>query len=249
MLSPRLQLKVAQKQILTPGLVQMVTILQVPRLELKEMILQEIAENPVLEETSEAGEELTPEEVQAFLEAEERVSDPADKSILETVSGTQGDAEPGVDFSEPGPDYGSLVTAESGLLDGTGAGTATAGEAETIEIKPEKDPFDEIDFGSFFDDYLDPGYKSPASENFEKPSFETFLSSPVTLSDHLHSQLALVALSPEVRDAAETIIGNLNENGYLMLTPEELATSGQHDPADVAEALRVIHTLDPAGVG
>src|SRR5271165_6214717 len=60
MLSPRLQLKVAQKQILTPGLVQMVTILQVPRLELKEMILQEIAENPVLEETSEAGEELTP---------------------------------------------------------------------------------------------------------------------------------------------------------------------------------------------
>src|SRR5216684_3794084 len=48
-LSPRLQLKVAQKQILTPGLVQMVTVLQLNRMELKEMINQEIVNNPVLE--------------------------------------------------------------------------------------------------------------------------------------------------------------------------------------------------------
>ncbi len=47
MLSPRLQMKVAQKQILTPGLVQMVTVLQLNRLELKEMINQEIVNNPV----------------------------------------------------------------------------------------------------------------------------------------------------------------------------------------------------------
>ena len=50
LLSPRLQLRVAQKQILTPGLVQMVTVLQLNRLELKEMITQEIVKNPVLEE-------------------------------------------------------------------------------------------------------------------------------------------------------------------------------------------------------
>ncbi len=43
------------------------------------------------------------------------------------------------------------------------------------------DPFDEIDLGEYFDQYLDPGFKSPALENVEKPSFETFLSSPVTL--------------------------------------------------------------------
>ena len=65
LLSPRLQLRVAQKQILTPGLVQMVTVLQLNRLELKEMINQEMVENPVLEESAEAGEEMTPEEVQA----------------------------------------------------------------------------------------------------------------------------------------------------------------------------------------
>ena len=83
LLSPRLQLKVAQKQILTPGLVQMVTVLQLNRLELKEMITQEIVKNPVLEEsTEEPGEEITPEELLPLLEAE-RVTDPADRQILE----------------------------------------------------------------------------------------------------------------------------------------------------------------------
>src|SRR5208283_6101472 len=83
LLSPRLQLKVAQKQILTPGLVQMVTVLQLNRLELKEMITQEIVKNPVLEESSEeSGEEITAEELLPLLEAEP-VVDAADKQILE----------------------------------------------------------------------------------------------------------------------------------------------------------------------
>src|SRR6201998_345104 len=82
LLSPRLQLRVSQKQILTPGLVQMVTVLQLNRLELKEMINQEIVNNPVLEEAAEAGEEVTPAELQPLLEAE-GVPDPSDSSILE----------------------------------------------------------------------------------------------------------------------------------------------------------------------
>src|SRR5579871_1102539 len=87
LLSPRLQLKVAQKQILTPGLVQMVTVLQLNRLELKEMITQEIVKNPVLEEaTEEPGEEITPEELMPLLEAEqEHNSDPSDRQILEAA--------------------------------------------------------------------------------------------------------------------------------------------------------------------
>src|SRR5580700_1323671 len=85
MLSPKLQLRVSQKQILTPGLVQMVTVLQLNRLELKEMITQEIVKNPVLEESGEeAGEEVTPEELLPLLEAE-AVVDPADKQILEAA--------------------------------------------------------------------------------------------------------------------------------------------------------------------
>src|SRR5579871_2574162 len=102
MLSPRLQLKVSQKQILTPGLVQMVTVLQLNRLELKDMILQEIAQNPVLEEGLEAGEELTPEEVQQLLETE-RVGDPSDQSILEALSANGAQPEPDLAPEAPEP--------------------------------------------------------------------------------------------------------------------------------------------------
>src|SRR6202140_228029 len=252
MLSPRLQLKVSQKQILTPGLVQMVTVLQLNRLELKDMITQEIAENPVLEESADGVEEIPPEEVQAIRESE-RTSEPSDQTILETVNGAAA-AEPGVaaDGTEAaaGFDYDGVAPA---TMEATATAPATEGDAPAIdpatEQKTDKDPFDEIDFGTFFDEYLDPGYKSPASENVEKPSFETFLSSPVTLADHLHSQLSVLVMSEDVRAVAANIIGNLDENGYLTATLEEIAESGQHSIEEVQEGLRIVHSLDPAGVG
>src|SRR5579884_472870 len=243
MLSQRLQLKVAQKQILTPGLVQMVTVLQLYRLELKDMIISEIAQNPVLEESADGGEELTQEEVQALLEAE-RVADPSDQSILEVSNGAANEAAAEIEAVE------SYSAAEPILpeipVDGA-AGTATVDVPEA-EPAAEKDPFDEIDFGSFFDDYLDPGYKSPASESVEKPSFETFLSSPVTLADHLHSQLSVLVMPETIRDAADNIIGNLDEYGRLSASIEEIAETGQHTIAEVEEALRMVQTLDPAGI-
>src|ERR1700733_10727224 len=251
-LSPRLQVRVQQKQILTPGLVQMVSLLQLNRLELKKMIQAESSQNPVLEESGEGGEELTPEELQPLLEAE-RVADPADQSILDVTSGpVEVDASDGA-YTTEGVDSANLAAVEYVEAEAPAIPSSEAADAAASATAPETptpaDPFDEIDFGSYFDDYLDPGYKSPASENVEKPSFETFLSSPVTLSDHLRSQLALVSLTEAVRDAAESIIGNLNENGYLTTTPEEMAAAEGHKLEDVLEALRVVHTLDPAGVG
>ncbi len=56
-------------------------------------------------------------------------------------------------------------------------------------------------------------------------------------------------MSEAVRDAAENIIGNLDENGYLTATLEEIAESGQHSMAEVQEGLRVVQSLDPAGIG
>ncbi|HEY1339315.1 MAG TPA: RNA polymerase factor sigma-54 [Bryobacteraceae bacterium] len=245
LLSPRLQLKVAQKQILTPGLVQMVTVLQLNRLELKEMITQEIVKNPVLEEASEEpGDEITPEELLPVLEAE-RVADTADSQILEASVLSAATPLDGAiaDVAINGsvlPD--AEETAANAAVDNAASLTEPEAPAAT-------DPFDEIDFGSFFDDYLDPGYKSPASESVEKPSFETFLSAPVTLGDHLRSQLSVSIISDEVRDAAESIIGNLDEDGYLSASLDEIAAAGEHKPEHVEEALHVVQTLDPAGVG
>jgi RNA polymerase sigma-54 factor len=164
-LQPKLNLKVTQKQILTPGLVQMVSVLALNKLELRDMIQAEMVENPVLEELEDS--------VPVLDEVARREEEPA----------------------------------------------ATTEDAASGE---KKDAFEEIDFGSFFRDYLDPGYRSPDLEAVEKPSFENFLSKPSTLTDHLMWQLGAMIMRPEVREAAELIIGNLDEDGYLTATEEEL---------------------------
>src|ERR1700676_13223 len=159
LLQNKLNLRVSQKQILTPGLVQMVSVLALNKLELKEMINTEMVENPVLEELEES---VVP---------------------LDERAGLEGDRE---------------RSAEE-----------VAAEGERVE----KDPFDEIDFGSYFQDYLDPGFRT--SSNFEendKPSFENFLSQPSTLSDHLAWQLGPLPLRAEVAAPPEPLEGNLKKS-------------------------------------
>ena len=97
-LQPKLTLRVAQKQILTPGLVQMVSVLALNRLELREMINQEMMANPVLEEV---GRRNVP-----------RQDSYTDEAFLKK-------------------------------------------ETEKVPETPAANPFDEFDFGSFFNQYLD----------------------------------------------------------------------------------------------
>src|SRR5215469_1780928 len=131
-LSPRLQVRVQQKQTLTPGLVQMVSLLQLNRLELKDMITAEIAQNPVLEEAADGGEELSPEELQPLLEAEaERTGAPADQSILEATTGPAETDLPEMDARE------AAASVEAGVAPETGT-------AEVPEAPAAADPFDEI---------------------------------------------------------------------------------------------------------
>ncbi|HEY7679848.1 MAG TPA: RNA polymerase factor sigma-54 [Terriglobia bacterium] len=193
--SLRLNLKVAQKQILTPGLVQMVSVLVLNQLELREMINQEILENPVLEEILDEGTT----SLEELAEREERSKDPADQEVLKAE------------------------------------GTA--------------DPFEDIDFGSFFQDYLDPGYRSPQAEVVELPSFENLLSNPTSLPDHLRWQLTISQHPPALQAALESILGNLNENGYLSSTLEEIAAAASIELTALEEALRLVQECDPPGVG
>jgi len=169
LLQPKLNLRVSQRQVLTPGLVQMVSVLALNKLELKEMINSEMVENPLLEELEEAT------------------------ATLAEMTGREGDRE------------------------------RSAEEVATANERVEKDPFDEIDFGSYFQDYLDPGFRTASSfEEIDRPSFDNFLSQPSTLTDHLAWQLGSMSLSPRVRLAADLVVGNLNEDGYLTATDEEL---------------------------
>lgn len=235
LLSPRLQIAMKQKQILTPGLVQMVTVLQLNRLELKEMIDQEIAQNPVLEEVGEGGEELTPAEVQEILEAE-RDPEPADSELTAVTRAAAADAQ---DAIRDG--YDSRGTPET-------AAAVETPDAPESTAAAEVDSFDQIDFDNYFDNWLDPGFKSPATEDIEKPSFETFLSSPVTLTDHLRTQLSYEILPDDVRAATEAILGNLEDTGYLMVGLDEIAASESIPLPVLEQALEAVQRVEP-GVG
>jgi RNA polymerase sigma-54 factor len=221
LLQPRMSLKVSQRQVLTPGLMQMVSVLALNKLELKEMIDAEMVENPVLEEIDETVPML--DEVGARQERAEREE-------------------------------------RLGLLEHSEPGTQEVAAAS-------KDSFEEVDFGSYFQDYLDPGFRTqPEFEDSEKPSFEHFLSQPTTLSDHLAWQLGSLTLDARLHEAVEYVIGNLDEDGYLATSDEELAAALSHAAGPVngngsaapatAEALDVVKAaidlvqhLDPAGVG
>src|SRR4029077_18276706 len=120
------------------------------------------------------------------------------------------------------------------------------------------DPYGDIDFQSF-DNYLNDGASRPReTEIFEKPSFENFLAKPQTLTDHLEWQLGLATVEDNIRVACHSIIGNLNEDGYLLavdetgreipITLEEIAESGEHALEDVTKALEVVQHFDPPGV-
>jgi RNA polymerase sigma-54 factor len=226
-LEPKLNLKVQQKQVLTPGLVQMVSLLTLNKLELTEMISQELVQNPVLEEGTEIVEstEVTPE-----------------VDLTQELPGTDGD-DTDARYAEVNE---REVTVEQTV--------------DTPPAEPEvaDDPYGDIDFQSF-DNYLNDGASRPReTEIFEKPSFENFLAKPQTLTDHLEWQLGLATVEESIRLACHSIIGNLNEDGYLLavdeggreipITLEEIAESGEHTLEDVEKALDVVQHFDPPGV-
>ncbi|NOY64779.1 MAG: RNA polymerase factor sigma-54 [Nitrospirae bacterium] len=96
-------------------------------------------------------------------------------------------------------------------------------------------------------DGRDLGYFNPGIES--QPSFEQFLSNSSTLYDHLQWQLRLLPLDDKIKSIAEVAIGNIDENGYLRASEEELAQLCKADINDVRETIRIIQDLDPPGVG
>jgi RNA polymerase sigma-54 factor len=238
-LEPKLVAKLSQKQVLTPGLVQMVSLLTLNKLELTEMIQQELVQNPVLEEGTEIVESTTPE-IDLDQQAPDASAD-VDGTDAEYQSLREA-AERDHCVTEPEP------TAES-----------TVEVAAPAEPEPATDdPYGDIDFQSF-DQYLNDGASRPReTEIFEKPSFENFLAKPQTLTDHLEWQLGLATVEENIRVACHSIIGNLNEDGYLCavdesgreipITLEEIAESGEHALEDVQKALEVVQHFDPPGV-
>jgi len=188
-----LDLRLSQRLALTPSLLQKIELLQLNKLELQEMLNQELMENPILEEVLD-------QDSPAELALEDRAAE---------------------DLPIP----------------------------EKAPAEGEKDSFDEIDFRYFFDEYLDTGYKNREVEDSEQPSFETFLTRPPSLEEHLNWQLGLTEAEPRIIEIARQIIGNLNEDGYVIISLEELCSLASCTMEEAAEALHLVQTMDPVGVG
>jgi RNA polymerase sigma-54 factor len=134
----------------------------------------------------------------------------------------------------------------------------TEGEAENPDSLLDDEallPLEKMMTFSRVDDYFeergsdgrDLGYFSSGTET--PPSFEHFLSSSSNLYDHLNGQLRLTSSDKELLDIAEVIIGNINDNGYLSISEEELTNLCKASQMSVQEAINLIQTLDPPGIG
>ncbi len=193
----RQQLKLSQQLVMTPQLQQAIKLLQLSRMELVDVIRQELEENPILEEGAENPDEKeTPEEAAPF---EENAAPPASEEIKEV----KGDAE--------------------GLAD--------------------------IDWQTYLEGYNLGGTASDAyEEDDDRPSFESLLTRKSTLTDHLMWQLNLSRMGEGERQIAAEIIGNIDEDGYLRASLEEIAGATGAAVDQVAKVLTIVQEFDPPGV-
>jgi RNA polymerase sigma-54 factor len=258
-MSLKLTTSLSQRLVLTPQLRQRIEMLQMTTLELTDLIQQQLLENPVLEEV------VTQEEAQELAE-----------KILDHLAGSDAGATPDqahVEATEPEPELGSPSSNGSGELEALPAAFAegeTSSEATDIEAhettapdlsedsvgdevvgeEAARDPFEEIDFGREFQDYLDPGYKTQEIEYKEDaPTFEQFLTRPPSLADHLEWQLHMSPVKADVCEAAIIVIGNLDADGRLNATNEEIGAMGGWTEETVEEARKIVSHLDPIGCG
>lgn len=126
----------------------------------------------------------------------------------------------------------------------------TAAEEPEKEKEKASDDHEDFDYEYFFQEYLSTPYRNREYEvPDDRPTFEMFLSASTSLSDHLTWQLNLSELSDEIRPIVEYLIGNINEDGYLMTSIDEVAESWNVPAETVEAALAALQSFDPIGVG
>lgn len=186
----RQQLKLTQQLIMTPQLQMAIKLLQLSRLELLDMISQEMEENPALEEAVDVAEDQPKEDAETAPE-----ENPSEKEV-------------------------------------------------TIDEKIN----DDIDWENYIDEYNTPGRINFESESRDTPTFETFIAHRESLSEHLLWQLLMSFPTEVEQQIGNRIIGNLDKDGYLDTTVEEIADACVTTAEKVEQVLGLMQTFDPIGV-
>ncbi|MBN2427859.1 MAG: RNA polymerase factor sigma-54 [Deltaproteobacteria bacterium] len=138
------------------------------------------------------------------------------------------------------------------------AGKETEEVAEEVPTKEEfldpadgRDRLKEIDWQTYFEDYTQETYAAgeSAEDDEERPFYENVLTKKTSLSDHLKWQVNLSPIDDFGKRIASEIIGNLDDNGYLKTTVEEVADVTGASIEEVEKVLFFVQDLDPTGVG
>lgn len=213
--------------------------LQMTSIELAELVETEMTTNPLLEEVM-PGDEV--EEISSHI-----LDQNSDGHDIDLQADVSANAEPNTISEEEYLNFESFPASESSNNGSEPAVDATGDDEPHTELS---DSFDEIDYGREFQDYLDPGYKTQEYEyKDDAPSFEQFLSHAPSLAEHLEWQLNLLSLSTELESAAMLIIGNLDEDGRLKSSTDEIAAMAGISADSVEKARQEVMRLDPVGCG
>jgi RNA polymerase sigma-54 factor len=128
--------------------------------------------------------------------------------------------------------------------------TQTPEAPEVAKTDDGKDTWDDADYEYFFGEYLDEGYRPRQPQEVkELPPIENTLSTKSSLADHLMWQLNLQTADAITRDIGAAIVGNIDEDGYLVASVNEIASLGNWDIGVVEKALEHVQAFDPIGVG
>jgi RNA polymerase sigma-54 factor len=139
-----------------------------------------------------------------------------------------------------------------------GEDSAVPETPSSAESLPEQERAEEIksdlELGPQWDEYLNElgdgrDYGSVEADDKELPSYDQTLTRLPSLSDHLQWQLNLSTSDPVVVKSGEWIIGNLDDDGYLRSTLDELSQQSGIPLKVTEQALVLIQGFDPTGVG
>ena len=119
-------------------------------------------------------------------------------------------------------------------------------DSTNLEGSGVDDTWDEADYEYFFGEYLDEGFRrQPNQEARDLPPLENTLSTATSLADHLTWQLLSSQYTETIQEISAAIIGNLNEDGQLAASTDELCAMGSWSEGDVATALGIVQHFDP----
>lgn len=119
-------------------------------------------------------------------------------------------------------------------------------ELETVEIDS-KDA--DIEWKEYIEKYDDVSYKPEIDKNTKDFNLEAFISQDQSLKDYLNSQLSMLDLNKDQAMIADYIIENIDDNGYLLASIEEISNANNYSQEVVNSVLHIVQSLDPLGVG